>query len=131
MNMCHPAVERLLLTGDYCFLLSLILSGLWFHSYSPTWGSGLVPGARRPCCSYLAPVPPTLQWGNYTSTLQQETCTHIAPLDGIAGALPGSCGVRGAMCTLAFFWFIFPALGWSFAQHTEGQVGLSILQEAA
>lgn len=37
--------------------------------------------------------------------------------------------VKAAKCTIAFSWFILPALGWSSARHTAGQVGLSTLQE--
>lgn len=43
--------------------------------------------------------------------------------------MPGGCGMRGAVYTLALFWLVLPASGRSFAQHAAGQVGLSALQE--
>lgn len=75
----------------------------------------------------LSPSTPSVQWGNYTWALQQENSTHIVLHASAAGSLPGSCGVRGAVCVLAFFWFILPASGWSFSQHIAGQVDLSTL----
>lgn len=133
MTVCHPAVEQLLLTGSYGFLLRLLLSGLWF--------STLLPGCPARClehlCSQLLGLshPPTPSPVGELH-LQQESI-QIAPhaaqqafrqLRGERGRVQQLRGERGRVHA-CIFWSILPASGWSFSQHIAGQVDLSALQE--